>query len=584
MSNSIRSSRRFAALLAVAALSAPAAAQSVVHVDDDARPGGDGSSWRSAFRSLQDALAAARPGDRLHMAGGVYTPDRGAGVRRFDRDATFTLADGTRLLGGFRGLEGPGDPDERDPRRFPTRLSGDLRDDDPRVDDNSRHVATVASGAKVRLDGVVLERGHDRRERGANLRARDGDTTLVDCVIRHGVAGEGGGILLVNGRLEMIDVRLEHNAAAAGDGGALRSLGAEVRVVRATIRGNSADRVGGGLALSGGTLAVIDSLLSENRAAEAGAADVQQATFLRCRIAGNEASDGAGGIRFGGRLHGRSHLLDSLLHGNRGDGAGALHLDAPAGGARLEVLGCTIVENLARGAAAGAGIRSNQPEAGALAVANTILWGNDARLRRDEAAQLVGPPGAIAIDYSDVQGWSGSLGGVGNFGADPSFVRPALGDWRLRRDSPCLDAGDPAFEPAPGRERDADGNCRLLDADFDRVDVVDLGAFEFTHVRLAIEGIPHPGRVVSVVLDGTRGLPTILVVGTAPGIEPLRPLGTLFIDLSQPTVFLPWPGAPSRVDLRIPFDLAVPETFVVQAFVEGRGSGNLSNPELVRVR
>lgn len=34
----------------------------VLHVDDDAAPGGDGLSWSSAFRYLQDALAAAAGG------------------------------------------------------------------------------------------------------------------------------------------------------------------------------------------------------------------------------------------------------------------------------------------------------------------------------------------------------------------------------------------------------------------------------------------------------------------------------------------------------------------------------------------
>ena len=37
----------------------PAAGAAVLHVDDSAPPGGDGSSWNAAYRFLQDALAAA---------------------------------------------------------------------------------------------------------------------------------------------------------------------------------------------------------------------------------------------------------------------------------------------------------------------------------------------------------------------------------------------------------------------------------------------------------------------------------------------------------------------------------------------
>ena len=51
--------------LASLAAAWPAAAQAVIYVDADAAPGGDGASWASAFRDLQDALAAAEAGDEV---------------------------------------------------------------------------------------------------------------------------------------------------------------------------------------------------------------------------------------------------------------------------------------------------------------------------------------------------------------------------------------------------------------------------------------------------------------------------------------------------------------------------------------
>ena len=66
-------------------LSVPAAAGagSVIFVDDDAPPEGDGTSWATAHRFLQDGVAEVR------VAQGTYRPDRdmsnpggtGAGVR-----------------------------------------------------------------------------------------------------------------------------------------------------------------------------------------------------------------------------------------------------------------------------------------------------------------------------------------------------------------------------------------------------------------------------------------------------------------------------------------------------------------------
>ena len=68
---------------------------STIYVDDDALTGGDGASWDTAYRFLQDGLAAAPGGgiSEIHIAQGTYKPDRdeanpgGTG----DREATNKL-------------------------------------------------------------------------------------------------------------------------------------------------------------------------------------------------------------------------------------------------------------------------------------------------------------------------------------------------------------------------------------------------------------------------------------------------------------------------------------------------------------
>ena len=61
-------------IIGVLAITGAANAWQVIHVDDDAPAGGDGSSWASAFSDLQDALAAARAGDVVRVAQGTYAP------------------------------------------------------------------------------------------------------------------------------------------------------------------------------------------------------------------------------------------------------------------------------------------------------------------------------------------------------------------------------------------------------------------------------------------------------------------------------------------------------------------------------
>ncbi|MEL6796567.1 MAG: hypothetical protein AAFO89_07050, partial [Planctomycetota bacterium] len=101
------------------ALGATAQNDGIVYVDDDAAPGGNGESWNTAYRFLQDALY---PSDdvaelvaEIRVAGGVYLPDRselspnGTGART----ASFVLPDGVSILGGFAGLADPANPDDR---------------------------------------------------------------------------------------------------------------------------------------------------------------------------------------------------------------------------------------------------------------------------------------------------------------------------------------------------------------------------------------------------------------------------------------------------------------------------------------
>ena len=62
-----------ATLLALGASAAQGA--TVLYVDDDALPGGDGLSWATAFNDLTDALFAADPSVcEIWVAAGVYTP------------------------------------------------------------------------------------------------------------------------------------------------------------------------------------------------------------------------------------------------------------------------------------------------------------------------------------------------------------------------------------------------------------------------------------------------------------------------------------------------------------------------------
>ncbi len=82
-----------------------------------------------------------------------------------------------------------------------------------------------------------------------------------------------------------------------------------------------------------------------------------------------------------------------------------------------------------------------------------------------------------------MQGLTGNLGGIGNIDADPLFVDPDNGDYRLQAGSPCIDAGDNTAVPED-LTTDLDGNPRFLeipetpDTGNGTLPIVDMGAYE----------------------------------------------------------------------------------------------------------
>ncbi len=151
-------------------------------------------------------------------------------------------------------------------------------------------------------------------------------------------------------------------------------------------------------------------------------------------------------------------VTDCTFNNNAASGGGGMnnYSSSPT------VTNCTFSGNLAYSYSGGGGMcnGSSSPT-----VTNCILW-------NDTPNEI---SGGATLTYSDVQG---GFFGIGNIDADPLFVDPNNGNFRLQTASPCIDAGDPDFVPAPGAT-DMDGLKRLWDGDADGHAAVDMGAYEF---------------------------------------------------------------------------------------------------------
>lgn len=135
----------------------------IIYVDANAAAGGDGSSWATAFNYLQDALDESNvPGaedpenvDQIWIAKGTYFPDDGATVTEGDRAASFLIKDQVELYGGFSGAGTETELSQRDWKKHPTILSGEISDEKQFW---SVHVLT--SFGQATLDGLTITKGN----------------------------------------------------------------------------------------------------------------------------------------------------------------------------------------------------------------------------------------------------------------------------------------------------------------------------------------------------------------------------------------------------------------------------------------
>lgn len=416
-----------------------------IYVDIDVEQVGDndGSSWDKAFDSLQDALAETQKGSRIHVAAGIYAPDTGLGITPGDQSATFQLIDAVAVKGGFAGFGEPS-PKTRDFIAHQSILSGDLGENDEagfvNIAENSYNVVTGSgTGLESLLEGFTISGGNaEIASGGGGMLNYYGSPTVKDCIFTANKAGRGGGMYNSKSNPRLENCLFTGNSVSTlrgngGDGGGIFCTRSSPTLINCVIRANTARRFGGGMASrsSGGPW------------------------MVNCVFNANSAGVNGGG-----------------LYLSREDAARATN--------------CTFSQNYSGDS--GGGIYSDDSSP---VLVNCILQGNTDSGGSVENAQIDTMGGGPAIDYSCVQGLSGTLGGEGNIGDDALFI-DANGpdnipgteddDLRIGGGSPCIDNGNNAAVLFV--ITDLDGNSRIVRG------VVDMGAYEFAGMlRWYVDGV-----------------------------------------------------------------------------------------------
>ena len=187
---------------------------------------------------------------------------------------------------------------------------------------------------------------------------------------------------------------------------------------------------GGGLYISSGSPTIKNCTFRLNTARTSGGAVYNTLSsnpkFINCRFAGNYA------LNTGGGMNSNSSSIPTLIN-------------------------CDICGNYSTSCGGVGGTQSS------LNMKNCVLYGNSDPNGNSERAQILVTSGTATVNYSCIQNWTGVLGGIGNFFADPLFVDvndntdATHYDFHLLPDSLCIDAGEPnsscEAEPWPNGAR-----------------------------------------------------------------------------------------------------------------------------------
>jgi hypothetical protein len=295
----------------------PTYAGNIAYVNASATVGtNDGTSWTTAFLTLEEALDAARTCGvtQIWVARGTYQPTAyPVGITSSgtlsNADFSFHLVNGVAIYGGFSGLGFETQLSQRNARLNKTILDGG---------GTTRHVLlSVNDGLATVVDGFTITGGNAfsgfstvegvgiTGSRGAGMFLTGSSITLNDLIFTGNQADYAGGMIMIGGASVLTNMVFVGNSSTNA-GGAMEADNSTFTLTNGVFAGNvSTGNGGGAMVLFGGSQTLRNVVFSQNRASRSnpvsfgGAITNSGSTLdlINCTFFGNSAV-GTGGVMY----------------------------------------------------------------------------------------------------------------------------------------------------------------------------------------------------------------------------------------------------------------------------------------------
>lgn len=459
------------------------------YVDTDVSSSGNGLSWATAYKTLQEALDVAISGDEIWVAEGTYLPTYDYGLGGGTRYNHFRMIDGVAIYGGFAGTEtstsqrtnyGEGEANE-------TILSGDLNSNG--VDNNDAyHIFYIPAGINLTsssiLNGFTITLA---RANGAFPHERGGAIYIYDD----------------NKSPHFENITFKNNYAQS-QGSVMFAYNTSITINNCNFKNNNTVNSGGAIYSEWSTYNIITNSQFYN----------------------NQTTGGGGAIHYYQCLN--SNLINVLIYDNIADEGGAIYLR----NVNANLINVTITKNRSN---FGGAIKSHCDSY--TVINNSVIYGNDAIHNADEF--YIDCTSDIILNYCSYTSNATSLyleaGSTftatnNNISSDPLFIDEVNDDYRLSKTSPCLDAGNNSYNSETYDIRS--DYPRKLNKNSQSSGIIDIGAYEFRAGYDAI--VITTNNATNIETDAAISGATLF----ADLFTPITAKGIVWDTLSTPTISL----------------------------------------------